>query len=163
MFKTAYICHHYKSHENTVADWKDGDITRFRIPDTGLQDISDFRGREISLRPPSAVSASSSSDSATEANIVSCSVGDGLGSVSSITESVNSWSFRFAKMPSVTQVANDSVDEKSTLLIDNRRQDIATLADIAGTSSTQNLNSQVGRHDSSFSTFIVHSSDPISY
>jgi len=159
MFKTAYICHHYKSHENNVTDWHDRDMAQFPILDTGLQDISDCRGKDMCLRPPSAVSMSSSSDSATESNVVSCNVGDGLGSVSSITESVNSWSFRFPKMLSVISAADDAADEKSTLLIDNRRQNVASSADTAVTSLTQSEHLQVGRAAESilFSTFIVHS------
>ena len=159
MFKTAYFCHHYKTRENCSANcWQsrheDGDVTQNRIPNVGLQEIphgqftarlfsSDCRGRDMSLRPPSAVSVSSSSDSAAE---VSCSVGDGLGSISSITESVNSWSFRYPEVASVASVADGAADEKSTLLIDTRcRQspNIATSADMKRSCPLQSVHSQV--------------------
>ena len=106
MFKTAYFCRHYRTHENGTADRPDrhpgGNTAQFPTRDAGLPRTShshltshpfssDCRGAETSLRPSSAVSASSSSDSAAEVN---CSVGEGLGSITSITESVNSWSFR---------------------------------------------------------------------
>ena len=106
MFKTAYFCRQYRTHQNGTAAGLDqrqgGNTAQFPIQDSGLPETShsrqmsrpcssDCRGGETSLRPSSAVSASSSSDSAAEVN---CSVGEGLGSISSITESVNSWSFR---------------------------------------------------------------------
>ena len=145
MFKTAYICRHYKSRGSSPSDWPGADTAQSYIPENGLWELSGCRGREISLRPSSAVSASSSLDSATEAGAVNYSVGDGLGSVSSITESVNSWSFRFPDMPRLDSQANDAAEENSTLLIDHRRQSIVTSSDGTGNSSTPNVHSQVSR------------------
>lgn len=142
MFKTAYICHHRRSRESHVADFQNGDVAQFRDRDAGLRDISVCNGREMSIRPASGVSASSSSDSATETNVVDFSVMQGLGSVSSITESVNSWSFRFPETSCVASAANDATDERSTLLLDNRRQNGVTSADTAGNCS-QSVHPQV--------------------
>jgi len=126
MFKTAYLCCRYKARENSIADrqGRDGDVDLFNIPNVALRNISrnqltlDQCSGERNLRPPSAVSASSSSDSAAE---VVSSIGGGLGSISSITESVNSWSFRFPEIPSLASAADTSDEERSTLLIDDRR------------------------------------------
>ena len=153
MFKTAYVCSHYRSHECRIADRQDrhhgGATGQLQIPNIGLQELSHTGlashpysyDRETSLRPPSAVSVSSSSDSAAEANSLNCSVGDGLGSVSSITESVNSWSFRFPGIPSDALAADNAAEEKSTLLIDNRRrtQDIISSVDATRNSLLQNV------------------------
>jgi len=73
-------------------------------------------------RPRSAVSISSSSDGVAEAAAACLGVSDGLGSISSITESVNSWSFRFPEMSSASSEVTDAADEKSTLLLDDRRK-----------------------------------------
>jgi len=158
MFKTAYFCHRYKTHKNDVADWQgrheSGDIAGLRMPNTDLRETchghftaqpisSDCHGREMNLRPPSTVSVSSSSDGATDVN---CSVGDGLGSISSITESVNSWSFRFPEVSSVSSAAGELAEEKSTLLIDTRHrqpQNSVTSADTKPNCPLQTMHSQV--------------------
>ena len=155
MFKTAYICRHYRPRDGSVTDWQGENVAEFHIPDSSVRDIPDCRGRETSLRPPSAVSASSSSDSATEANVMNCTAGDGLGSVSSITESVNSWSFRFPEVPRVASVANDAAEEKSTLLVDSRRPNVTTSADTSGTSSTHNVHPQVSMSDFMLTTSVI--------
>lgn len=173
MFKTAYICGQHRSRQNGLADWQsrhqDEDVVRFPTPDTDLrqsssaqvQCSSECHSRGLGLRPPSSVSSiSSSSDSATEVVGVSCGVGDGLGSISSITESVNSWSFRFPEMPSSSaSEANDRVvqgENSTTLLIDNRRQPetIATLTNTTGNCSPRNIQVQV-RHDSLLMYLII--------
>jgi len=140
MFKTAYLCQRYKTHavNGSAADQqrqqsKDGDVAQNRITMNShaleiCHNACAVAGRrcdcQVKLRPASAVSQSSSSDGASAD--VNCSLlgdGLGLGSVSSITESVNSWSFRYPDV--VSSVASDDVAataDKSTLLVDPRCQ-----------------------------------------
>jgi len=157
MFKTAYFSHRFKTHKNGSADRQGQHLGEFPVADAGSREISpghlashacsyDCRSTEAGLRPPSDISVSSSSDSAAEGHTVKCNVvGDGLGSISSITESVNSWSFRFPEIPSVASAAGNSAEEKPTLLIENRRQsqNIMTSVDTTRNSVPQNVNSQV--------------------
>lgn len=137
MFKTAYLCQRYKTRDNGSADRQgrqcvNGDVTRTKQITTNFGAAETCHGRhvgrpsdwpEVKLRPASAVSLSSSSDGASVD--VNCSVGDGpgLGSVSSITESVNSWSFRYPDVCS-SLVSDDvaATVEKSTLLVDTRHR-----------------------------------------
>lgn len=152
MFKTAYVCRRYKSHDDWPGRPRDGDVVgQFQIANgAGLrQDVSPGsqlsahqRAAKTSLRPSSAVSVSSSSDSAAEANVAD--VGEGLGSISSITESVNSWSFRLPRTSASAAVGVGSVEEKATLLIDDRRRQAHSAvvsADVAQTSPAPHLHS----------------------
>jgi len=146
VFKTAYLRRRYNNWENRTSDLQhtSGAMSQLGAPDaSGLPHTHHHpcsfgcQSGETSLRPQSAISASSSSDSAADVN---CSVmGEGLGSVSSITESVNSWSFRFPGIPAVDSVADSGAEEKLTLLIDNRRRS-QIVANSVGDTST---NSQV--------------------